>query len=65
MANESISAETESRSAETERLLLRRNRKNDLQDLFEYLSDEKVVEYEPYRPIWKDTYVYAKLSTDR
>jgi ribosomal-protein-alanine N-acetyltransferase len=34
---------------ETERLILRRYTANDLQDLFEYLSDEKVVEYEPYR----------------
>lgn len=24
---------------------------DDLQDLFEYLSDEKVVEYEPYKPM--------------
>lgn len=37
--------------AETERLLLRRYKKEDLQDLFEYLSDEEVVEYEPYRPM--------------
>lgn len=36
---------------ETERLLLRRYRKSDLQDLFEYLSDPKVVEYEPYKPL--------------
>lgn len=37
--------------AETERLILRRYKKEDLQDLFEYLSDQKVVEYEPYRPL--------------
>ena len=37
--------------AETERLILRRYRKEDLQDLFEYLSDEEVVKYEPYRPL--------------
>lgn len=37
--------------AETERLVLRRYQKDDLQDLFEYLSDEKVVEYEPYKPM--------------
>lgn len=36
---------------ETERLLLRRYRESDLQDLFEYLSDPKVVEYEPYKPL--------------
>lgn len=47
---------------ETERLFLRRYKKEDLQDLFEYLSDAKVTEYEPYKPIWKDTYVYAKLN---
>lgn len=37
--------------AETERLLLRRYREEDLQDLFEYLSDSKVVEFEPYKPM--------------
>ena len=37
--------------AETERLTLRRYKKEDLQDLFEYLSDKEVVEYEPYRPL--------------
>ena len=40
--------------AETERLILRRYNKEDLQDLFEYLSDKKVVEYEPYRPLTLD-----------
>lgn len=33
---------------ETERLLLRRFRAGDWKDLFEYLSDESVVRYEPY-----------------
>jgi len=37
--------------AETERLILRRYGKEDLQDLFEYLSDIEVVEYEPYKPL--------------
>ena len=37
--------------AETERLVLRRYKKEDLQDLFEYLSDKEVVKYEPYRPL--------------
>ena len=37
--------------AETERLILRRYRKEDLPDLFEYLSDREVVEYEPYQPL--------------
>lgn len=36
---------------ETERLILRKYNMDDLQDLFEYLSDEKVVEYEPYKPM--------------
>ena len=37
--------------AETERLVLRRYKKEDLQDLFEYLSDKEVVKFEPYRPL--------------
>lgn len=37
--------------AETERLILRRYRETDLQDLYEYLSDPEVVAYEPYKPM--------------
>lgn len=37
--------------AETKRLILRRYQEHDLMDLYEYLSDEKVVEHEPYRPM--------------
>ena len=37
--------------AETERLILRRYRREDLQDLFEYLSDGEVVKFEPYQPM--------------
>lgn len=37
--------------AETPRLILRRYRESDLQDLYEYLSDPQVVEHEPYRPM--------------
>lgn len=37
--------------AETERLFLRRYRKEDAQDLYEYLSDPEVVRYEPYPPL--------------
>ena len=37
--------------AETQRLILRRYRESDLMDLYEYLSDPKVVEHEPYRPM--------------
>ena len=40
--------------AETERLILRRYQKEDLPDLFEYLSDREVVEYEPYQPLTLD-----------
>ena len=53
--------------AETERLILRRYQKEDIQDLFEYLSDEKVVKYEPHKPL---TFEEAKenlgwrISTD-
>lgn len=36
---------------ETERLILRSFYKENLQDLHEYLSDEEVVRYEPYRPM--------------
>ncbi len=36
---------------ETARLILRRFCKDDLQDLYEYLSDEEVVRFEPYRPM--------------
>ncbi|WP_322183247.1 GNAT family N-acetyltransferase [Neglectibacter caecimuris] len=43
--------ENEAVIVETERLILRRYRKSDLPDLFEYLSDAKVVEYEPYKPL--------------
>lgn len=46
--------ENETIIAETERLILRRYKKDDLQDLFEYLSDMKVVEYEPYKPMTID-----------
>ncbi len=38
-------------AAETERLILRRYKKEDIQDLFEYLSDQEVVKYEPYKPL--------------
>ncbi len=36
---------------ETRRLILRKFCKNDLQDLYEYLSNEEVVQYEPYKPL--------------
>lgn len=40
--------------AETERLILRRYKRNDLQDLYEYLSCSEVVKYEPYKPMTID-----------
>lgn len=40
--------------AETERLILRRYKKEDIQDLFEYLSDKEVLKYEPYKPMTLD-----------
>ena len=52
---------------ETERLILRRYTIDDLQDLFEYLSDEKVVEYEPYKPMNLDEVkknLSWRISTD-
>ncbi|OPX43546.1 hypothetical protein CLHUN_24840 [Ruminiclostridium hungatei] len=33
---------------ETERLLIRKFEPGDWKDLYEYLSDERVVKYEPY-----------------
>lgn len=36
---------------ETKRLILRRYKKSDLKDLYEYLSDSDVVKYEPYKPM--------------
>lgn len=36
---------------ETDRLILRRYRKDDLLDLHEYLSDEETVKFEPYEPM--------------
>ena len=40
-----------STAVETERLTLRRFRKGDLCDLYEYLSDPYVVAFEPYKPM--------------
>ncbi len=40
--------------AGTERLILRRYKKEDVQDLYEYLSDSEVVKYEPYKPLTFD-----------
>lgn len=36
---------------ETKRLILRRFRNRDLEDLFAYLSDPEVVRFEPYKPM--------------
>lgn len=39
---------------ETNRLVIRRYKKEDGQDLYEYLSDPEVVRYEPYEPFTKE-----------
>ena len=52
---------------ETDRLILRRYRESDLQDLYEYLSDPEVVKYEPYRPMNMDKVrgnLAWRISTD-
>ena len=52
---------------ETERLILRRYKEEDLQDLYEYLSNPKVVEHEPYKAMTmeevKDNLKW-RISTD-
>lgn len=41
---------------ETSRLILRRYCADDLNDLFEYLSDDEVVKFEPYKAMsWEET----------
>lgn len=42
---------TKSIITETDRLILRGYKKSDLNDLFEYLSNPNVVEFEPYKPM--------------
>ncbi|MDD5936897.1 MAG: GNAT family N-acetyltransferase [Clostridiales bacterium] len=52
---------------ETERLILRRFQKRDLEDLYEYLSDPEVVKYEPYQPMTKketEDNLNWRISTD-
>lgn len=52
---------------QTERLILRRFRETDLEDLFEYLSDPIVVEHEPYRAMTLDEVrenLNWRISTD-
>lgn len=39
---------------ETKRLIIRKYELSDLNDLYEYLSDEEVVKYEPYKPLSKE-----------
>lgn len=52
---------------ETERLILRKYRDSDLQDLYEYLSDAEVLKFEPYKPMSidevKENLVW-RMSTD-
>lgn len=53
--------------AETDRLILRRYEESDLEDLYEYLSNPNVVEFEPYKPMTmeevKDNLEW-RISTD-
>lgn len=42
---------TKSIITETDRLILRRYKEYDLDDLFEYLSNPNVVKFEPYKPM--------------
>lgn len=52
---------------ETDRLILRRFKKNDLQDLYEYLSDSEVIRYEPHKPMSMDeteSNLEWRISTD-
>ncbi len=46
--------------AETERFILRRYQEEDLQDLYEYLSDIEVVKYEPYKPLYMPGWMTAR-----
>lgn len=39
------------RELETPRLILRKFTEDDYEDLFKYVSDPKVTEYEPYKPM--------------
>lgn len=39
---------------DTDRLVIRRYKKEDGQDLYEYLSDQEVVRFEPYEPFTKE-----------
>ncbi len=55
------------KAIETERLILRRYEEKDLEDLYEYLSDEEVVRYEPYKAMTKEEVadnLKWRISTD-
>lgn len=54
-------------SIETERLLLRGHTADDLDDVYEYLSDPETVKFEPHRPMTRDEAREAlqrRVSTD-
>ncbi|URZ03047.1 GNAT family N-acetyltransferase [Clostridium felsineum] len=38
----------------TDRLIIRRFSENDGEDLYEYFSNPRVLEFEPYKPFTKD-----------
>lgn len=49
----------------TERLLIRNFRETDGEDLYEYMSDEEVLKYEPYKPFSREkSYLEAKRRTE-
>ena len=49
----------------TERLVIRKFKEADAQDLYEYLSDEEVVRFEPYKPFSrKDAHREARKRTE-
>lgn len=52
---------------ETERLIVRSFKPEDWKDLYDYLSDEEVVAYEPYKPFTEDESIKeaARRSTDK
>lgn len=45
---------TDMKSIVTERLIIRRFKASDWQDIYEYLSDEEVIRYEPYEAMTKE-----------
>ena len=49
---------------ETERLILRNFTESDFEDLFEYISDPAVTEYEPYKPMNKQEAFFIRIFAE-